>query len=269
MTKRSIPKQDTLPPEPDAFQAVGAEASGWMVQHERTMILAVVALVLVAGGAALASYMRDRGNTRDAQTFGQTLELLERPVGEAQGAPPRAPRRSRRSPRRRPRTRPCAPSFAPSSPRPATRRRRLTATLTRAGADFRLGDHAAAQSGFEAYLAKAPKESPLRLSALEGRGLSLEAQGKLDEALAAYGTLATEAKGEFLVGMGSYHRGRVLAAQGKGDEAVKVFQEVVSQHPNTAAARQATDRLQLLAAAGRGHPDSARGRSGRRCGVRG
>lgn len=248
MTKRSIPKQDTLPPEPDAFQAVGVEASGWMVQHERTLILAVVAVVLVAGGAALASYMRDRGNTRAAQTLGQTLQVLERPVAdEAQGAgaaeKPPFPTQKAKDEALRTELSAFIADKGDSTPG-------LTATLTRAGADYRLGDHAAAQSGFEAYLAKAPKESPLRLSALEGRGLSLEAQGKLDEALAAFGTLATEAKGEFLVGMGSYHRGRLLAAQGKSDEAVKVFQEVVTQHPNTAAARQATDRLQLLAAQG-------------------
>ena len=55
---------------------------------------------------------------------------------------------------------------------------------------------------------------------------------------------------ELLNGMGEYHKGRVLVLQGKKDDAAKVFADIPGKFPNTAAARMATERLNLLASQG-------------------
>ncbi len=48
----------------------------------------------------------------------------------------------------------------------------------------------------------------------------------------------------------TYHRARILILQGKKDEAAALLVKIPVDHPNTAAARLATERTSLLAAEG-------------------
>ena len=51
-------------------------------------------------------------------------------------------------------------------------------------------------------------------------------------------------------GMGQLHRARILILQNKQEEAAQVLAELPATHPNSAAARQAVERLNLLASQG-------------------
>jgi hypothetical protein len=62
--------------------------------------------------------------------------------------------------------------------------------------------------------------------------------------------LARETKGDFMKGMGGYHKARVLALQGKNEEAVRGYQEVIAEAANTSASRLAADRISMLASQG-------------------
>jgi hypothetical protein len=95
----------------------------------------------------------------------------------------------------------------------------------------------------------APRRSRVRATASR-QGYSFEAKKQYDEALGSFQKLSQDAKGEFLVGMGEYHRGRVLALKGQKDEAANVLTQLSAAHPGTAAARLAAERLAVLASQG-------------------
>lgn len=235
---------------PDAFQRTGVEAATWLEANAKAVIYAVIALLLLSGGVAIGSYLSSRKDERAARQFGETLKVLERQV-EAAG-----------------------PSFEQEpSPLPAFKTAKekdeaivkalsdfrgqhgntpsaTSASLLIGQAELRLGNYDQARSAFEEFLKTAPKDEPLRASALEGLGYSHEAKGELDKALDAFERLNKDAPREFYTGMGLYHRARVLALNGKKEEAARAFSELAAQHPNTAAARMANDRLALLAGEG-------------------
>ena len=235
---------------PDAFQRTGAEAASWLESHSKTVIGAVIALLVLSGGVALASYFSGRSDAEAAKAFGEAIKVLDRPVEEA------------------------GPSFdRPASALPAFKSAKekdeaivksltefrgahrgtpsaASAVLVVAQAELRLGNYDQAIASANEFLRAAPNEEPLRASALETLGYAHEGKGELDKALEAYERLNKDAPKDFYTGMGVYHRARVLALQGKKEEAAKAFSDLAAQHPNTAAARMANDRLAILAAEG-------------------
>jgi tetratricopeptide (TPR) repeat protein len=64
----------------------------------------------------------------------------------------------------------------------------------------------------------------------EGLALALEAQGKLDDALAAVEAVVGET-GDFYRDQALWHKARVLEAQGKADEALAVYETYVTEYP--------------------------------------
>lgn len=234
---------------PDAFQVVGGEASSWMMKHERKVIVGAAAILVLAGGVAVASYLGDRSQAKASQALGTSLKTLAAPIAgspEAEMAPPD----EATYPSAQARDEAIVENLAGFRDAFSGTLSAKTATVAQAQALYRLGRHAEAQKAFEDFLSSAPKGSPLRLSALEGLGYSLEAQGQKDAALKAFGDLQAEATGAFLPGMGDFHRARLLAAEGKQDEAAKAFRAVADAHPRTAAGRLSEERLTVLAAQG-------------------
>lgn len=99
-----------------------------------------------------------------------------------------------------------------------------------------------------ADLAAGETDSGLKVLALEGVAAANEAQGKLDEALRAYGAVADETQrtGAFYLDRALYGKARVLEKQGKAKEAETVLREILDKVPKTMLRSQIDDRLAIL-----------------------
>jgi tetratricopeptide (TPR) repeat protein len=233
---------------PDAFQRVGFEAREWLDKRQKTVAIAVTVVLLGLLAVLLARHFSARGDEQAARELGETLKILSRPVKGQEPADPGAKQQPFESVKAQDEAlRTALQDFRKEheGTRAAT-----TAALPLGKAQYRLGDYDAALASFNAYLEKAPADDTLRAQALEGQGYSFEAKKQYDEALGSFQKLTQDAKGEFLVGMGEYHRGRVLALKGQKDEAANVLTQLTAAHPNTAAARLAAERLAVLASQG-------------------
>jgi tetratricopeptide (TPR) repeat protein len=112
---------------------------------------------------------------------------------------------------------------------------------------LREGDSEAATKHYNAFLAGAPDDHPLRYLGVEGHAFALEASGDLEGALADHQKIAPN-EGDFYRDMALWNQGRVLEALGRKDEAVEVYRQYVSEFPEdaTLARGNIRDRLSEL-----------------------
>lgn len=238
--------------QPDAFQRLGHEAQDWLIEHQ-SAILTVAGLVLVGGLiAALVSYFSGRSEEKASQQLGQVLEILERPVVPAVEGATLTPQPGEEPPFKSAKEQDEALVKALTDFRSAHggTHAATTAALPLGKAQLRLGNHEQAVAAFDAFLKDAPQNEPLRAGALEGKGYAFEAQQKYDDALRAFEEMAKVNAGDYLEGMGDYHRARILIQQGKKEEAAALLVKIPVDHANSAAARLSTERTALLAAEG-------------------
>ncbi len=233
---------------PDAFQKAGAEARGWIGQHEKTVVLLVGALVLVGGGVGLASFLSTRGEERAGRALSEALKVMERPV-QAQGLPEpgndAAPFKSEKE-----KAEAVQKALVQFRTEYKGSRAAATAALPLAQAEYKLGNYDQALGSYQEYVKHASPDEPLRATALEGTGYAYEAKGQLNEAMAAFEQLARENKTEFLNAMGLYHQARILIQQNKKEEAARRLSEIPDAAPDSAAARMAKERLAVLVSEG-------------------
>lgn len=233
--------------QPDTFQKAGTEASDWLAQRQKIIGLAAGVLVLGGVGVAIASEMSKRGEEKAAQALGQALTVLDRPV---EGVEPAQPGDTEKPfPSVAARDQELVKTLEAFRKEHGGTPSAVTAALAEGKAQFRLGNHAAAQAAFGEYLKGAAQNDPLRAEAFEGQGYALEADGKYEDAIKAFKQMGA-AGGPFLLGMGDYHKARMLILLGKKEEAAQVLSKLTTAQPNTAAARQAGERLAVLASEG-------------------
>jgi tetratricopeptide (TPR) repeat protein len=235
--------------EPDAFLKAGGEATSWIDTHRNLVLLVIGGLLLLGGGAAIANYVGDRSDARAAQELGQTMKLYERPVQTGMpnfDAPPGETPFGSQKEKDEAIVKALSDFRAAHKGSPSA----VTAALSLAQAQYRLGDYDAAIASYGEFVSKVDAKDPLRAAGLEGRGYAYEAKGNLEEAKKSFEELAKLEKGQFLAGMGQYHQGRLLMAEGKKDEAAKVFTDLRAAFPESNAANLAQDRLTALASEG-------------------
>ena len=237
---------------PDAFQRAGNEARDWVQTRQRNVALLVVALVILGAGVGFASYLANRSEERAEQELSTALKPVERPVGsqpaEAAGSDTdtdTAPFKTQME-----KDQAVAAELAQFESAHPNTRAAATAELPLAQASLRLAKYDEALKSFDGYLKASGQPDAMRALALEGRGYAYEGKGELDRALAAFDELTQKNKSDFLIGMGPYHRARILAQQKKLADAAVSFQDVQTRFPSSAAARLAGERLTLLAAQG-------------------
>jgi tetratricopeptide (TPR) repeat protein len=231
--------------QPDALQRAGLEARSWVEEH-RGIALAILGAILVIGaGVALADYFGGRSSERAAKALGKALEPASRQVA-GPGAPPGEKTFATQEEKDQALVQSLTEFRSEHPGTPAA----TTAALALADAHYRLGELDPALASYEAFLAAAPKDDSLRALALEGRGYAFEAKGELDRALGAFEELATAESAGVLEGMGRFHRGRLLILKGQLEDAAKALAEIPGAHPNSAAARMAMERMNLLSSQG-------------------
>ncbi len=233
--------------KPDVFQQFGSEASDWLIK--RQSLIGTVAVLLLLGGlvAGLVNWYSNRGEEQAAKQLGEAMKVVERPVAGAQAQPgqdePPFPSQQEKD-------QAVVKALSEFRKEHAGTRAAVTAALPLGKAEYRMGNYDAALAAFGEFVEKAPKQEPLRASALEGQGYAHEAKGQLDQALAAFEQMAKVESGEYLQGMGQYHRARILVQLDRKDEAAQVLSELKASQPDTAAGRLATERLAVLTAQG-------------------
>ncbi len=233
---------------PDELQKLGQEAVPFIEKHGRQLVLVVGVVVAAGFVAALTNTLSKRNEEKASREFGAALRVLDRDVStsEAPVKPGDEPPFKTEAEKDAAIIKALTDFRATHGGTPAA----VSAALPLAQAYLRQGKAGDAMPLIDEYLAKGEATDPLRPAAYEARGYAFEAQGKLDDALNAFDTLARETKTDFLKGMGLYHRGRILALKGDKPGAAKVFSEIEGAAPGSAAARLAKDRLAALAAQG-------------------
>ncbi len=231
---------------PDEFQKLGAQAVPFLVQHQKTVVGAIVIFVVVAGGVALIQYMNERSETKAVTELGAALKPISRQVSATAPTEPNAPPVFKTDAEKNEAIIKSLTEFRAKG----SSRASATAALPLGHALLRDGKTQEALAAFDDYLKGSPADDPLRPTALEGKGYALEAKKDYDAALAAFDQLAKENTAEFMKGMGLYHRARVLLLKGQTDEGVKQLQQIEGAAPGSSAARLAVERLGVLAAQG-------------------
>ena len=222
--------------KPDEFQVVAGKAMGWFAAHQKPVLAALVALAIVILGAWAASAWSSSREAKAGAELATALELSARPLAsQAQGQPG-------------------IETFAT----PEERQKASLAALQKVRSDFpgsaaaqtaeaqigflslKGGDAASAQAALHSFLGHAGKDHPLRALAQESLGYALEAQGKLDEARAAFAELAHDGAPE----RAAFQEARVALVAGK-PEAKQQLEQVAKDYAKEPVAMEASMRLEL------------------------
>jgi len=222
---------------PDEFQVVAGRAMGWMAAHQRLVLGVASAVVAVALTAWGVSAWRDSRESKASAELAEALELLSRPVagdGQTQASEQTFPSKEERE------------KAVVSALEKVRSGHGSTAAGQTALAELgfhklKSGDAAAAQKDLEEFLARARKDHPLRPFAQEALGYAFEAQGKLDEARAAFEKLREMG----VPARADYQAARLALVQGKPD-AKQLLERVAKEYPkDLAVVREANERLEL------------------------
>lgn len=242
MAKDKLTKRELA--GPDKFQATSQTYLDWAHEHPREVILAgvgLLALILVIGLVFGGSTSEPKPSKAGVQ-LSAALELLDRPVVTA-GAP--APEGG-------------APSFATETEKQQAIEQALVAVraehpdsdaaraalLPLADARFKLGRFDEALQDYDAYLAAAPGDAPMRFLALEGRATTMEAKGDLAAAMEAWDRMAKDAP--TYEDRALFGKARLLERQEKWDEARALYEEIKSKFAQSPIMRLATERQATL-----------------------
>lgn len=234
---------------PDELQKIGASAVPWLEQHGRSVTIGVVAAVLATGGIVLVRELGSRGEEKASHEFGAALKVLDRQVNANTPATP-APGEEPAFKTEAEKDEALVKSLTEFRAKHAGSKAAASAALPLAQALLRQGKPADALPLIDEFLGKAEPNDVLRPAALEARGYALEAQQKYDDAMAAFDQLSKENKTDFMKGMGAYHRARLLLLKGDKSGAAKLFSDLETSAPGTAAARLAKERVSILAGQG-------------------
>lgn len=222
---------------PDEFQVVAGKAMEWIAAHQREAVFAVVALAV----AALAAWGFTAWQaSREAKAGGELAEALEIESRPVAGEGPSQPGQQ---------------TFASAD----ERTKAALAALEKVRADhggtaaahtalaqigflkLRGGDAAGAQKDLQEFLGKTGTDHPLRIFALESLGYAFEAQGKFDDARAAFDKLREVG----LPARAEYQAARLSLVQGKPD-AKQQLERVAKEYPKEEdVVREANERVEL------------------------
>jgi hypothetical protein len=223
--------------QPDEFHLIAGKAMQWILLNQARVIAGVVAIAVIALGAWAFSSWRESREEKAGSALSQALELSARPIaGEAAPGEPQD-------------------AFASK----AERDKAVIAALQKVRSDYggsraaqtaqaelgfheqAAGDNAAAAKDLQDFLSSAGREHPLRGVAQEALGYALEAQGKLDEAKAAFEKLRDDG----MPSHADFQAARLALLQGKPDAKAQL-EKVAKDYPkDQGIAREANERAEL------------------------
>jgi hypothetical protein len=222
--------------KPDEFQVRAGQAMDWMIVHQRQLLLAIGALVVIAVGAGAAAAYASSREAKAGAALSEALELNARPI--AGEAPPQ----------------PGVETF----PNKEERQKALIAALEKVRTDhagttaaktataevgfqkLKAGDPVGATQPLQQFLGSAGKDHPLRMFATESLGYALEGQGKLEDARATFAKLAEAGAPD----RAAYQAARLALVENKPD-AKAALAAVAKEYSKDPVAMEASQRLEL------------------------
>lgn len=223
---------------PDAFEESGKTVTPWLERNFRWVAGALAAALI---GIIGFEYTRQSGSAVAAETTRVLIEGTDayRDAVGLQAVVTTTTAEAREAALSEART-----AIAPALQAPGAAG--ALAHLYDADLARRLGEHEAAVEGYDTYLAASGAKKgfdPLRFVAVEGKGMALEAAGRLDEALEQYRALeAMERFDDF----GAMHVARILAAKGDVDGAKAAYDRVLAREPASPLASEAEQKRSAL-----------------------
>lgn len=240
--------------EPDQFLKVTTEFWKKAAQHQKAMGIAALAILGVFVIAIFVNRSFEKKAVNSGGALSRALELARRGVDKG--------------------TDPTASSDLPNFSTYQEKYETIAAELEKVRADFpgsqaarsaayyladakfQLGKLDEADALYGEYIGQTSAGDPLRVMALEGRGYVAESKKDWAKALELFEQMNREASGDPSKARAALHRARILAASGKKQEAAEAFQKIQQDFKEDPAARQASERLALLAGEGI-HPPAA------------
>ncbi len=128
----------------------------------------------------------------------------------------------------------------------ATQPAAQVAHLTLGDADYKLGKYQDAVDSYSKFLAEAPEGDYLRAYGEVGMAYGLLGLGKKDEAVAAAKSLVEHPPGGFGRDLGLLTEGHLAEDSGQVEVAKQVYRLLRGEAPDSAAGREAGERLTFL-----------------------
>ena len=242
---------------PDPFVRVTSHFWAKIIENQKTVglgLLAVFVVFLVAAGAVRMT----QSSARDAgAALARAMELSRRPVEGSMEAlqDPTAEEKFKTAQEK---YEAIAKAMDEVRKAHAGKQAAITATVFWADAQYQLGKFDDAIAGYQQFLGESKPDDALRILANEGLGYAYEGKKDLEKAREAFEKMSKEAVGEPAKARAAYHLARILEAQGKKVEAAAAFQKLKDDFKEAAAAREADERLALLAMQGVPMPEKAK-----------
>jgi len=222
---------------PDEFQVVAGKTMEWLVARQRLVILVGGAVVLAIALAWGLSAWRSSREAKAGADLAQALELQSRPIAGEPSAQPA----TETFPSKDERNKAALAALEKVRTEHGGTTAAQTALAELGFLKLKTGDAAAAQKDLEGFLAGAAKDHPLRVFAQESLGYALEAQGKLDDARAAFEQLRTLD----LPARADLQAARLALLQGKPDAKAQL-ERVAKEYPKEQdVVREANERIEL------------------------
>jgi hypothetical protein len=243
---------------PDEFVSFWTHVGQWLSKHQSKVIALLVAFVVAAAGVWGITAYRHSAAAKATVAF----DRIDR-IANAELLPEKAPATSDKAA-----AKPEAKLEDDGLPHFKTEKERLEAANKEADAFLSqfgssglgrkvlfdkasrllvMGNASEAATMYES-LAANETDPDLRLVQQEGVAVAREAEGKLDDALRSFSTLADQSQSgsKFYLDRALYGKARILEKQGKGKDAEKVLREILEKVPKTSLRAQIDDRLAIL-----------------------
>ena len=223
--------------KPDEFQVIAGKAMAWIAAHQRVLLGGLVAVALVIAGAwALTSYSSSQ-ETKAGGELAAALEIASRPLA-SEGPAPGAPVFANRDERTKA-TLAALEKVRSDFPRSTAAR---TAVAQIGFLKLKEGDAAGAQAALQQFVKDTARGHPLRPIAQESLGYAFEAQGKLEEARAAFAQLAQDGA----PARAAFQQARIALVEGKPDARAQL-EQVAKDYAKEPIAQEANMRLEVAA----------------------
>jgi len=223
--------------KPDEFQVVAGKAMGWIAAHQRVLLGGLVAVALVIAGAwALTSYSSSQ-ETKAGGEMAAALEIASRPLA-SEGPAPGVPAFANKDERTKA-TLAALEKVRSDFPRSTAAR---TAVAQIGFLKLKEGDAAGAQAALQQFVKDTARGHPLRPVAQESLGYAFEAQGKLEEARAAFAQLAQDG----VPARAAFQQARIALVEGKPDARAQL-EQVAKDYAKEPIAQEANMRLEVAA----------------------
>jgi tetratricopeptide (TPR) repeat protein len=221
---------------PDRFQVAAADAASWLGKHQKKVIVAAGAAVVIAVVGTGISYMVESGRE---QAGGLLYRAIDAASGEISTVLlPNFDRPTFKTAEEKQRA--VLDAAAKVRERHGGTRAAATAALLEGDAHLALGEWDKAAAAYQGFLSAAPADDSLRFAGFDGIARAQEGKGDLEGAAKTYEKAAEVA---LYKDRATLERARVLVKADKKDEAKKALEGIAKDSPLSAEAQERLARL--------------------------